>query len=70
MPTETNVERPANLDRMMTTPEVAEMLGLSEQTLHDWRCTGRVKLPFVKLGGAVRYRRRDVLEFLDTHTHS
>lgn len=47
---------------MLTTDEVAQRLGISAQTLANWRATGRYgeQLPFVKLGGAVRYRSADV----------
>jgi excisionase family DNA binding protein len=35
--------------------EVAQMLGVTERTLYEWRRTG--VLPAAKLGGMVRYRR-------------
>ena len=36
---------------------VADALGISTQTLANWRCTRRNPLPYIKLGRAVRYRR-------------
>ena len=36
---------------------VAAGLGVSTQTLANWRCTGRVDLGHVKLGSMVRYPR-------------
>lgn len=36
---------------------VAEALGVSTQTLANWRCTRRNPLPYVKIGRMVRYRR-------------
>ena len=54
-----------SLDRLLTTHEIAETWGIKDQTLRVWRCTGRNRLPFVKVGGAVRYRLSDVEEFLD-----
>ncbi|MGN6529327.1 MAG: helix-turn-helix domain-containing protein [Burkholderiaceae bacterium] len=43
---------------------VAQWLGVPEGTLASWRSTGRVELPFLKLGGLIRYRRADVEAFL------
>ncbi len=48
--------------------DVARMLGISTQTLAAWRSTGRIALPFVKIGRLCRYRRADVLEFLRERT--
>ena len=41
---------------------VAARLSISEQTLANWRATGRYarSLPHVKIGAAVRYRAADV----------
>lgn len=36
---------------------VAAALGISPQTLANWRCTRRNPLPFVKIGRNIRYRR-------------
>jgi predicted site-specific integrase-resolvase len=48
---------------LLTADEVAQRLNISEQTLANWRATGRYahQLPHVKIGGAVRYRS-DVVE--------
>ncbi|MBD3619663.1 MAG: helix-turn-helix domain-containing protein [Chromatiales bacterium] len=48
--------------------EVAEILGVSTGTLMVWRSTGRYNLPFVKVGGRVRYRRADVEHFINSRT--
>lgn len=48
---------------MLTTGELAEMLGVAPQTLRDWRMQGRGPA-FLKLGhpvsGRVMYRAEDV----------
>ena len=49
---------------MLTTPEAARLLGLSAQTLADWRCRG-IGPRFCKLGRAVRYSHRDLLAFAE-----
>ncbi|MBK8742578.1 MAG: helix-turn-helix domain-containing protein [Betaproteobacteria bacterium] len=43
---------------------VAAALGLTAQTLANWRCTRRNPLPFVKIGRSVRYRRSVWQEFV------
>lgn len=53
---------------LMTTKQVAARLNVSEQTLDNWRSTGRVQgLPFVIVGGGVRYRDGDVEAFIDAN---
>jgi predicted site-specific integrase-resolvase len=48
----------------MTEKQVARLLGLSPHTLAVWRSSGRVRIPYVKLGRAVRYRREVVLDVI------
>jgi excisionase family DNA binding protein len=55
------------LERLLTDKEAADALGVSKSTLQAWRCTGRVPLPFIKLGRAVRYRREDIAAFIEQH---
>jgi excisionase family DNA binding protein len=43
----------------------AELLDVSPGTLSVWRSTGRYKLPFLKIGRKVRYRRADLLAWLE-----
>ena len=49
---------------LLTEQEAADTLTLKVPTLQEWRSSGRVRLPFVKLGGAVRYRRSDIEDFI------
>lgn len=51
--------------RFLNETEVAEYAGLAVRTLQGWRVRGAGP-PFKKLGGAVRYDRRDVEHWLDT----
>ena len=46
----------------------AAMLDVSPGTLSVWRSTGRYNLPFVKIGRKVRYRRADLLAWLERRT--
>ena len=43
----------------------AAVLDVTPGTLSVWRSTGRYSLPFVKVGRNVRYRRADMLGWLD-----
>ncbi len=51
--------------RLLLPEQVAEMLGVTVQTLAHWRCTHRVHLPYVAISRrCVRYRPEDVAEFV------
>ncbi len=50
---------------LLTPDEVSEMLGVKTQRLAEWRMgRGNVTIPYIKIGKRVRYRRRDILDFL------
>jgi excisionase family DNA binding protein len=51
-------------DTLLNTADAAEFLGVKPQTLNLWRSTGRVNLPYLKVGRNVRYRRSDLEAFL------
>ena len=53
-----------NLDALLTTREAAALLRLSERTLERHRTAGTGP-KFRKFSKAVRYGRRDVLEFIE-----
>lgn len=46
------------------------MLDVTPGTLSVWRSTGRYALPFLKVGRKVRYRRVDLLAWLEKRTRS
>ena len=46
----------------------AEILGLADGTLSVWRCTRRYRLPYTKIGRAVRYRVEDLEQFIRDRT--
>jgi len=49
--------------------EAAAYLGVSEQTLAIWKCTGRYNLPYVKIGRLVKYKKSDLDAFIQrNHT--
>lgn len=57
-----NVHRPD----MFTVPQAAAYLAIEARTLDVWRSTKRVKIPYVKIGGAVRYMRADLDAYIES----
>ena len=59
-------EKAYQRDQMLTTSQVAEILNVPVQTLHQWRHYDSCKLPYRRLGQRlIRYAKSDVLEFLE-----
>jgi hypothetical protein len=56
------------LDTLLTGREAAEFLRLSERTMERQRLTGTGP-KFVRIGRAIRYRPRDLLDHLDRHVY-
>jgi len=50
---------------LLTTQETPKMLGTTAGTLNVWRCTKRYALAYIKIGSSVRYRRQDVMDFIN-----
>lgn len=48
---------------LLTVRQVAGLTGVSVNTLNQWRSQG-LHMPYVKLGKAVRYLRRDVEHYI------
>ncbi len=46
----------------------AQDLDVAPGTLAVWRSTGRYNLPFIKIGRNVRYRRADLVAWLEKRT--
>lgn len=63
---------PANRPQepLLTARQASEFLQVPLSTLAVWRSTGRVQLPFLKVGGHVRYRREDIERFLAGETEA
>lgn len=56
-------------DTLLSVEQAAAFLKLAIRTLDVWRSTGRHGLPYIKVGGAVRYRRTDLEAWLAERTH-
>lgn len=50
--------------------QAADYLTLAPGTLSVWRSTGRYKIPFLKVGRRVRYRRADLDAWLESRTRT
>jgi excisionase family DNA binding protein len=55
----------APFPELLAARQAAEMLNVPEGTLAIWRSTKRYALPYVKVGRKVRYRRADLITWLD-----
>ncbi len=65
---ETHSSTPSHKDagRLLSRQQAADMLGVREQTLRRWACERRGP-SFVKVGALVRYRRDELLDYIERH---
>jgi hypothetical protein len=54
-------------DALLKEREAADLLDLSVRTLQSWRLR-LAGPPFVQVGRAIRYRRRDLIAWIDANT--
>ena len=52
---------------LMTVEEAASYLRLAPWTLRHWVC--QKKIPYVRLGRTIRFRRRDMERFVSQNVH-
>ena len=57
-------------DDLLTRGQAARILGVKPSTLAVWACNKRYHLPYIKVGSLVKYRRRDLIEFIERQTVS
>ena len=67
-PTSTHIIASQNANKLLTTKEAADYIGVLPGTLGIWRCTKRHMIPFIKVGRLVKYRKSDLDTFLDQRT--
>lgn len=53
---------------LLSSHQAAIYIGVSPGTLEVWRCTKRYKIPFIKVGRLVRYRKSELDNFLKRRT--
>lgn len=56
------------MTKLLTPQEAAQILGVTVQTLADWRCTKRYDLTYVKVGRLVKYPAAAVEAFIAART--
>lgn len=57
--------------RLLTEQEASDWSGLSVPTLQTWRSRppkNQEPIPFVKVGGVIRYRSDDLEKWIERHT--
>jgi excisionase family DNA binding protein len=59
-------ERLARYDRLLTAKELADILAISPKTLYSYVTRGMI--PYFKIESNVRFRARDVAEWLRQHS--
>lgn len=59
---------PSNIQDLCDDKAAAAFLGVSAGTLSVWRSTGRYCLPFIKVGRKVKYRKSDLIAWLESRT--
>jgi len=55
-------------NKLLTTEETAIYLGVGKETLNVWRATKRYKIPYIKVGKLIKYRKSDLDEWLKHRT--
>lgn len=65
----TSEELASMLSPLNTPQKVSEVTGISHNTLAYWRFEG-THLPFVKMGRMVRYRKQDIIDFVNNNVHT
>jgi len=67
--TSEDIRREATANQLYTTKEAAQFLRVNVQTLANWRAgQGTVDIPFIKIGKSVRYRHRDLVQFIESRS--
>jgi predicted DNA-binding transcriptional regulator AlpA len=59
---------PTDPDALLSETEVSQLFEISMRTLQAWR-TKNSGPPFVRLGRVIRYRRKDLIRWLEANTH-
>ncbi len=54
---------------LLSSAEVAKLLNIHPVTLRKSRSKGTLPLPFIRIGGTVRYGEEDIHNFISSNTH-
>lgn len=55
------------IKQLLTQKEAADYLGTTVGTLNTWRHYGKDKIPFVRWGTRIRYRKEDLDTWIQAH---
>jgi len=53
--------------RFLSTADAAELIGLSKATLEKDRVTGRLRIPFIRLGRRIVYDEETLVDWVTSH---
>ncbi len=62
------VSNGVGVEELLTTPELAKLLKMSESTIRKW--THYDYIPHVKVGRSVRFGPKTIQEWVQNHTHA
>jgi excisionase family DNA binding protein len=54
-------------EKLLTVQEVASLLNVSTYWVYDHTSRSEPKVPHLRLGGHLRFRRKDIEEFIEKH---
>ena len=57
----------SKVERLLTTKQLADVLGFAPKTLSNQRILG-TGIPFIKIGNAVRYKTSDIETYIEENT--
>jgi excisionase family DNA binding protein len=57
-----------NVNELLSVKQVAEYLQLKRDTIYAWARQG--KIPVIRVGGILRFRRKDIEAWLTEHTNA
>ncbi len=55
-------------NKLISAGKTAEILGLKESTLAQYRWRGDTRLPWVKMGKSIRYKLTDIEAYIEKNT--
>jgi excisionase family DNA binding protein len=55
-------------DERLDTAQAADYLGVQQHTLEIWRSSGRYRIPYIKVGKLIRYRRSALDDWMESRT--
>lgn len=65
-PAEPPASAPINPSDLLTPEAAATLLGMSSRTLATWRSKRRHGLPYIRVGGRIRYSKTSLLSWLQS----